>query len=62
MSVIAIGLAKAGIWLDVPIHHGSVTDMPFDARRNDGVYFRAMPVPRREPVSAPGHAGRRYQA
>jgi hypothetical protein len=38
ISETAIGLARTGMGLDIPIHHGSVTDMPFDARRYDGVF------------------------
>jgi SAM-dependent methyltransferase len=38
ISETAIGLARTGMGLDIPIHHGSVTDMPFDTRRYDGVF------------------------
>ena len=38
ISETAIGLARTGIGLDIRVHHGSVTDMPFDARRYDGVF------------------------
>lgn len=38
ISETAIGLARTGMGLDIPIHQGSVTDMPFDARRYDGVF------------------------
>lgn len=38
ISETAIGLARTGMGLDIPIHHGSVTDMPFDDRRYDGVF------------------------
>ena len=38
ISETAIGLARTGMGLDIRVHHGSVTDMPFDARRYDGVF------------------------
>jgi len=38
ISETAIGLAWTGMGLDVPIHHGSATDMPFGPRRYDGVF------------------------
>ena len=38
ISETAIGLARTRMGLDIPIHHGSVTDMPFDAQRYDGVF------------------------
>lgn len=34
----AIELARAELGLDIPIHHGSVTDMPFDAQQYDAVF------------------------
>jgi SAM-dependent methyltransferase len=38
ISRTAIGLARAQMHLEIPIHHGSVTDMPFDSRQYDGVF------------------------
>ncbi len=38
ISETAIGLARTRMGLDIPIHHGSVTDMPFDTQRYDGVF------------------------
>ncbi len=38
ISATAIGLARTEMGLEIPIHHGSVTDMPFDARQYDGVF------------------------
>lgn len=38
ISKSAIHLARAELGLDIDIHHGSVTDMPFDAQRYDGVF------------------------
>lgn len=38
ISKSAIELARSELGLDIPIHHGSVTDMPFDAERYDGVF------------------------
>lgn len=38
ISKTAIGLARSELALDIPIHHGSVTDMPFDTRTYDGVF------------------------
>ncbi|APR77023.1 Methyltransferase [Minicystis rosea] len=38
ISGTAIGLARTQMGLDIPIHHGSVTDMPYDTRRYDGVF------------------------
>jgi len=58
ISETAIGLARTEMHLDIPIHHGSVTDMPFDARAYDGVFAygllylldaAAREVPRRLP-------------
>ena len=37
ISETAIGLARTRMGLDISIHHGSVTDMPLDAPRYDGV-------------------------
>jgi len=38
ISKTAIGLARTRMGLDIPIHHGSVTEMPFDDRVYDGVF------------------------
>jgi len=38
ISETAIALAHSQMNLDIPIHHGSVTDMPFDDRIYDGVF------------------------
>lgn len=38
ISATAIGLARTELHLDIPIHHGSVTDMPFDDRQYDGIF------------------------
>jgi SAM-dependent methyltransferase len=38
ISETAIALAKSGLGLDIPIHHGSVTRMPFDDRQYDGIF------------------------
>lgn len=38
ISETAIKLARERLGLDVPIHHGSVTDMPYDDRRYDGIF------------------------
>lgn len=38
ISATAIELARTALGLDFPIHHGSVTDMPFDDRRHDAVF------------------------
>ncbi|WP_437874664.1 class I SAM-dependent methyltransferase [Sorangium sp. So ce513] len=38
ISATAIGLARTQMGLDIPIHHGSVTDMPYDDRQYDGVF------------------------
>lgn len=42
ISATAIALARSQLGLDVPIHHGSVTDMPFDQRRYDGVFCHGL--------------------
>lgn len=42
ISKTAIDLARTQMGLGFPIHHGSVTDMPFDARRYDGVFSFAL--------------------
>ena len=38
ISETAIALARSQLGLDIPIHHGSVTDMPFDDNRYDAVF------------------------
>lgn len=38
ISETAIGLSRSRLGLDLPIHHGSVTDMPFDERQYDGIF------------------------
>jgi SAM-dependent methyltransferase len=38
ISGTAIELARAELGLDIPIHHGSVTDMPFDDKQYDAVF------------------------
>lgn len=38
ISATAIGLARSELGLTIPIHHGSVTDMPFDDRTYDGIF------------------------
>lgn len=38
ISKTAIELARTELGLQIPIHHGSVTDMPFDQRRYGGIY------------------------
>jgi SAM-dependent methyltransferase len=38
ISQTAIALARSQLKLDIPIHHGSVTDMPYDDRQYDGIF------------------------
>lgn len=38
ISETAIALARSELGLDIPIHHGSVTDMPFDDKHYDAVF------------------------
>lgn len=38
ISETAIALARSRLGLEVPIVHGSVTDMPFDRRQYDGIF------------------------
>ncbi len=38
ISETAIGLARSKLGLDFPIHHGSVSNMPFDDRKYDGIF------------------------
>lgn len=42
VSATAISLARDQLGLDIPIHHGSVTDMPFDDIQFDGIYCHAV--------------------
>jgi SAM-dependent methyltransferase len=42
ISEYAINIAKDVYKLDFPIYHGSVTDMPFDDKRYDGIYCHAL--------------------
>lgn len=42
ISATAIALARSRLGLDVPIHHGSVVDMPYDAREYDGIFCHAL--------------------
>lgn len=38
ISETAIALARSQLGLDIPIFHGSVTDMPFDDRKYDAIF------------------------
>lgn len=38
ISETAIGLARSRLSLEIPIFHGSVTDMPFDTKKYDGIF------------------------
>jgi SAM-dependent methyltransferase len=38
ISETAIALARSRLGLEIPILHGSVTDMPFDRRQYDGIF------------------------
>lgn len=38
ISATAIGLARETMGLGFPIHHGSVTDMPYDTNTYDGIF------------------------
>jgi SAM-dependent methyltransferase len=38
ISATAIALARSALGLDIPIVHGSVTDMPFDQRQYGGIF------------------------
>jgi SAM-dependent methyltransferase len=42
ISATAIGLARSRMQLSFPIHHGSVTAMPFDAQQYDGIFCFGM--------------------
>ncbi|NWA24979.1 class I SAM-dependent methyltransferase [Pseudomonas gingeri] len=38
ISDTAIALARSQLDLQIPIHHGSVSDMPYDTRQYDGIF------------------------
>jgi SAM-dependent methyltransferase len=38
ISETAIALARSKLGLDIPIHHGSVSNMPFEDRQYDGIF------------------------
>jgi len=38
ISATAITIARSQLGLDLPIHHGSVVDMPFDDQQYDGIF------------------------
>lgn len=42
ISETAIELARSQLGLEIPIFHGSVTEMPFDRRRYDGIFCYAL--------------------
>ena len=42
ISETAISLARSQLGLDIPIHHGSVANMPFDTRQYDGVFCHGL--------------------
>ncbi len=42
ISETAIGLARSELGLDFPIHHGPVSNMPFDDRQYDGIFCYAL--------------------
>ncbi len=42
ISETAIDLARSKMRLDIPIHHGSVSDMPFDAQTYDGIFCHGL--------------------
>ncbi|MBB5606357.1 MULTISPECIES: bifunctional 2-polyprenyl-6-hydroxyphenol methylase/3-demethylubiquinol 3-O-methyltransferase UbiG [unclassified Janthinobacterium] len=42
ISQTAIALASKHVGQDMPIHHGSVTDMPFDNASYDGIFCYAL--------------------
>lgn len=42
ISQTAIDLAKSKMALGIPIHHGPVSDMPFDDKTYDGIFCHAM--------------------
>lgn len=42
ISGTAIALSRSQLGLDLMIHHGSVTDMPFDDRQYDGIFCHGL--------------------
>lgn len=42
ISQTAIDLARSKMGLDIPIYHGSVSDMPFDEEKYDGIFCHAV--------------------
>ena len=42
ISETAIALARTRLGLEIPIFHGSVTDMPFEHRSYDGIFCHAL--------------------
>ena len=42
ISQTAIGMARKHFGIDMIIHHGSVTDMPFDSNKYDGIFCYAL--------------------
>jgi SAM-dependent methyltransferase len=42
ISQTAIGLARSELGLNIPIHHGSVADMPFDHRQYGGIFCHGL--------------------
>ena len=42
ISQTAINLARSRMELNIPIHHGSVSDMPFDDKKYDGTFSHAL--------------------
>jgi SAM-dependent methyltransferase len=42
ISRTAIDLMRSRVGLDIPVHHGSVNDMPFDASTYDGIFSFAL--------------------
>jgi hypothetical protein len=42
VSQTAIDMARGQLGLDIPIFHGSVSDMPFDAEMYDGIFCYAL--------------------
>jgi SAM-dependent methyltransferase len=42
ISETAIALAKEQLGIRIPIHHGPVTDMPFDRRQYDGIFCHGL--------------------
>lgn len=42
ISETAIELARSRLGVEVPIVHGSVTDMPFDGRKYDGIFCHGL--------------------